>query len=69
MGWTEASVITDVDPEERVCFVLCATVHGTAANKAINRASLGHRAREGLHETDNVRVLPIALLAKGAKIV
>ena len=39
MGRAEASVTTNIDTEERVRFIFCATVSGTAANKAINFTS------------------------------
>ena len=49
VGWANTTLLADVDSHETVRLVLSSAVMSAATDKALNGATLGHRACKGLH--------------------
>ena len=58
VGWANTTLLANVDSHETVRLVLSSAVVSAATDKALNGASLGHRAGKGLYHAESVRVLP-----------
>lgn len=69
VGWANTTVLADINTHETECLILSPAVLCTAANEAVDQATLSHRAAKGGDEAERMWVLPQSAAAQRSKIV